>query len=49
MLTKISGELSKYALHLVAVQKVRWDRGGTKPNQQATINLSVERSMKIMN
>jgi hypothetical protein len=27
----VSKELSKYKLHLVGVQEVRWEGGGTKP------------------
>jgi hypothetical protein len=27
----VAKELSKFLLHLVRVQEVRWDRGGTEP------------------
>jgi hypothetical protein len=30
-LKTVSGELAKYKLHLVGVQEVRWDKGGTEP------------------
>jgi exonuclease III len=30
-LKTVSGELTEYKLHLVGVQEVRWDKGGTEP------------------
>jgi hypothetical protein len=30
-LRAVTKEISKYKLHLVAVQEVRWDGGGTEP------------------
>jgi hypothetical protein len=30
-LVTVAKETSKYELDLVGIQKVRWDRGGTKP------------------
>jgi hypothetical protein len=30
-LMTVSKELSKYKIHLVGIQEVRWDKGGIKP------------------
>jgi hypothetical protein len=35
-LKTVSGELAKYKLHLVGVQEVRWDKGGTEPADNYT-------------
>jgi hypothetical protein len=35
-LKTVSGELAKYKLHLVGVQEVRWDKGGTEPEGDYT-------------
>jgi hypothetical protein len=32
----VSKEISEYKLHLVGVQEVRWDRGGTEPAGEYT-------------
>jgi hypothetical protein len=49
-LRAVGEEISKYKLDLVGVQEVRWD-GGTKValNEQAKIQSSMEKGMKIMN
>jgi hypothetical protein len=36
-LNTVSRELAKYKLHLVGVQGVRWDKGGTEPADDCTI------------
>jgi hypothetical protein len=35
-LRAVAKEISKYKLHLVEVQEVRWDRGGTVPDGEYT-------------
>jgi hypothetical protein len=45
-LMTVAKELPKYKLYLVGVKEVRYDRGGT--NQQANLNFSMERGMRIM-
>jgi hypothetical protein len=35
-LMTVAKEISKYILHLVGVQEVRWDRGGTEPTDEYT-------------
>jgi hypothetical protein len=32
----VGEEILKYKLHLVGIQEVRWDRGGTEPADQYT-------------
>jgi hypothetical protein len=36
-LVTVSDELSNYKLHLVAVQEVRWEGGGTEPAEEYTL------------
>jgi hypothetical protein len=42
----VSKELSKYRLHLVGEQKVRWEGGGT---EQKNTHFSMEREMRVTN
>jgi hypothetical protein len=35
-LRAVTEEISKYKLHLVGVQEVRWDMGGTEPAEEYT-------------
>jgi hypothetical protein len=45
-LVTVSKELSKCKLDLVGVQEVRWDGGGTEPEEYT---FSIEREMRTMN
>jgi hypothetical protein len=36
-LITVSRELARYKLHLVGVQEVRWEGGGTKPAGEYTV------------
>jgi hypothetical protein len=36
-LMTVAKEISKYKLHLVGVQEVRWERGGTEPAGEYTV------------
>jgi hypothetical protein len=44
----VAKEISKYTLHFVGVQEVRWDGGGTEPADEY-IHFSAEWEMRIMN
>jgi hypothetical protein len=46
-LRTVAEEVSKYNLDLVAVQEVRWDRGGTEPAGQYTFFYG--KGFRIMN
>jgi hypothetical protein len=46
-LTAVAEEISEYKLHLVGVQRVRWDGGGNEPAGE--YKFSMQNGMKIMN
>jgi hypothetical protein len=45
-MTALGREITKYKLNLMGIQEVRWDRGGTEPEE--VIHLSMEIGMRIM-
>jgi hypothetical protein len=47
LLMTVVKDRSKYKLHLMGMQKIRWDRMALK--QQAYIHFSGERGMRIVN